>query len=1208
MTARQQEFDLTEFEAWLSKQPRSVAAAIALRCSLRALPLLLLHLENDETADAAILKTFRQNNAVFAFVCSGGEFIRASGLTSVSQVTSSENPAVVSGYQSADSAFASPETTKGSVDPRFNETQDDAIRTLAIRATLNAIYIDSDYNGSAYEKDVLQLYEGLPADALVQSALWPDAYMPDDVLKMWEELKARLLEGGPDWDVWTLWYEQRLAGQQLRDLTLEIARIALPDPMWMDGASAVNPEIANLQELFDKDGPEAVEARMNELHSRSSGEETRLSSNGTQTEAEVSSEVDTSGQSETEETATLPRVWILQFNPEDWTSAPDVLNTGETLPWKTAKALPTEMQTNDPVIYWRTRSNGGLVGTGRVTSTELGTQASNDGQRRFETEVHEFDQTRLISRKSVIEASGITRKNWQGAVLALPESQALQLDAFLRTQNRPPLFNDSQIQAVAQSSRMQSDAAGSNSQTQADQTAKGTGQGDALVESETSFAPDDAETERDDLGRGILAIALARRLHLIWCRLNDAMWQEAKDPTEFPRRPLYSSAYWTGAGAAELSGDGNDPDSVEQAEGFSGDRSRTNTRAGFVLHLDAPWGGGKTTFANFLARVLNPTGYRHGKNSFLTRRYGNADLTTVFLSDPLPKDGSTTGDGRNWPSSARRPWIVVPFNAWQAQHVTPPWWVFYQSVRKRCFDSVIYEGWDPETVDGEPARKPDWWQRQYLRLRLWLPEIFWRLTSPKIVALISTGVVSLLLFWLLYIFGILELNTNAKGQSSLMFSVGSDKGFGIADGIGLMLTALTGLSFLWGIGACFTESIRPGTDTLAERLSLGNGDPFERFRRHFYKTMKRLKRPVLVVVDDLDRCSPEFIVDLVRGMQTLLRSPRVVFVILGDRDWIERAFEVHHKDMNKVSVGPEQTFGARFVEKAIQMSFILPGLIPDRQKDYVRRLLLGSRANLDTEQTKTFSSETTQNLRVFFQQAVQQPAAPVLDSEALKAQVRSAATTASTATDFSNTSDAKAVPTADLKSALENTEAFDDWFKDEFTIHAATDEEVEAEISHRLEPLADHLPANPRQIKRIINGVTMYNAVAFRQRDWPPDDERWLQLARWIVIMTEWPKTWRLLASYPSLTELLSEQNPKQAYKKLMKNKGFAAELPDSEDATLAEVERIKGDAKLLALLLGNDDSEELDRNAIVDLVSLTPLHSRAAEPEAPSAKKEADK
>ncbi|MDJ0931784.1 MAG: P-loop NTPase fold protein [Breoghania sp.] len=131
--------------------------------------------------------------------------------------------------------------------------------------------------------------------------------------------------------------------------------------------------------------------------------------------------------------------------------------------------------------------------------------------------------------------------------------------------------------------------------------------------------------------------------------------------------------------------------------------------------------------------------------------------------------------------------------------------------------------------------------------------------------------------------------------------------------MGLILSGLTGISVFWAIGALFTESIRPGTNTLAGRLSLGAGDPFERFRKHFYETMERVRRLVLVVVDDLDRCKPEFIVDLVRGMQTLLRSPRVVFVVLGDRDWIERVFEVHHDKMKDINVGSQQTFGSRFV-------------------------------------------------------------------------------------------------------------------------------------------------------------------------------------------------------------------------------------------------------------------------------------------------------
>src|SRR5262245_56905547 len=133
---------------------------------------------------------------------------------------------------------------------------------------------------------------------------------------------------------------------------------------------------------------------------------------------------------------------------------------------------------------------------------------------------------------------------------------------------------------------------------------------------------------------------------------------------------------------------------------------RDNARAAFVMHLDAPWGGGKTTFANFVARVMNPYGFEHGPESFLRVRYGDPktkNLGAVFLQDP-PSDGANPGVGDTLPDDARRPWIIVPFNAWQVEHVSPPWWVFYQTIRKRCFASVLRDGTAP--VDPKAATPP----------------------------------------------------------------------------------------------------------------------------------------------------------------------------------------------------------------------------------------------------------------------------------------------------------------------------------------------------------------------------------------------------------------------------------------------------------------------------------------------------------------------
>lgn len=649
-------------------------------------------------------------------------------------------------------------------------------------------------------------------------------------------------------------------------------------------------------------------------------------------------------------------------------------------------------------------------------------------------------------------------------------------------------------------------------------------------ESNTDFIADDAETERDALGRSILAIGLARRLHRIWRSANEA-----------PSPP-----------AAE------------------------DERAAFVVHLDAPWGGGKTTFANFLARVLNPLAEGRPAD-FLSDRYGEADLGGIFLKDP-PVDEAEADELAKVPPHSRRPWIVVPFNAWQAEHCAPPWWVFYQAIRKHCFRTIRREGdlaWRPPA----PSPPGSWMARLGRLGRLgkrvlgrargidrWpvlvAREYAWRARNPKILSLFATagfgGLMLLLLYWL-GAWGPVE----ARGATTA--------GFVLTSGLGLLAAGLTGITGLWALAALFTESIVPGTNSLAERLSLGSGDPFERFRRHFYRTMADLRRPVMVIIDDLDRCRPDFVVDLVRGMQTLLRSPRVVFVILGDREWIERAFEVHHKAMEKVDVGPEQTFGARFVEKAIQMSFILPAMGDEARLAYVRRVLLGAAPKPGLQSAPGMDPGTAQTVREIVNRESAAPDSDPFDTERIVSRALD---------EVGSRPDSSIADEAALHRQVEQLVG------ETLAINATSSERVEQAVAHQLEALAQHFPANPRQIKRIVNAITVYYAVALQRPGLDPDETFRTQLALWIIMMTEWPETWRLLASFPSLVPILQSDDPLAAVV------AEGADLPGSAEATTKVVGRIVADSDLVALIRGGA-SAPLDPKLVPLLAQLTPLHSR---------------
>ena len=657
-------------------------------------------------------------------------------------------------------------------------------------------------------------------------------------------------------------------------------------------------------------------------------------------------------------------------------------------------------------------------------------------------------------------------------------------------------------------------------------------------EPNTHFVTDDPEVERDELGRGPLAIALGRRLHRIWCRSNGI------------RVP--------GDELVEAGGD---------------------ERSAFVLHLDAPWGGGKTSFANFLARVLNP--FPRGGSAaakFLAERAGGA-VGTIFIDDP-PADGGEGGTAADWAEDGRRPWIVVNFNAWQAEHCTPPWWTFYQAIRKGCFKAVWEEGRDaarPAQASAPP--RPLIEERIWSWAALWRRELMWRLRTPKVISRLST-------------FAVAAVVTAALWQMGLIFRNQTGAlALDTANALGLALVGATTVSGLWSLGALLTESVAPGTDDLAERRSLGGSDPFERFRRHFARTMAAVRRPVMVIVDDLDRCRPDFVVDLVRGIQTLLKSPRVVFVILGDRDWIERAFEAHHAAMSKVNVGPEQDFGARFVEKAIQMSFILPEIAESSQDSYVRRVLIGpggSGAAADAPAPP----EIAQQLRSDYREKVAAAATPEARKQAedeLLEQYRGELEVAAKAEAISEVpGEAAARKLATAAAATAEQQAIK-VLSEERALLAAVDERMGQALLHRLEPLARFFPPNPRQIKRIVNAITMYTAVAYLQMDMDESDPRGVELAIWVIIMTEWPKTWRVLASCPQLADLLAGEEPEAALAAIDESA-----LPGSRESTLRELNRIRADRDLMALITEGDEGRPRLSSASVELfVRLTPLYSR---------------
>jgi len=621
-------------------------------------------------------------------------------------------------------------------------------------------------------------------------------------------------------------------------------------------------------------------------------------------------------------------------------------------------------------------------------------------------------------------------------------------------------------------------------------------------EAEIAFIGDAPESEDDYLNRGDLAFILAARLNRIWSGINKA-----------------------------------------------GHRKRSklddSSNKSFVVHIDAPWGGGKTSFANYLVRILNP--------------YRDRDDSPAWLQS-LPLH-----DKNAWPDDFRRPWHVVTFNAWQHQHIDPPWWCFYQAIRRQSFRSVRTlaparqtkelnkKRWIPPDPPGE--NKLHGRLYGHLRwLRLWRMELVWRLFNPKTALLILTFLLTVVAAMVL--------------QQKDLFDPGVIKtaligGDGATKSIPSLLTTavvvlLGGATALWSLFSAVTDTLLPGTPDAAKNYALGSGDPLERFRRHFDRIISFLKRPVIVVVDDIDRCKPDFVVALLQGMQTIFRSPRVVFVLLGDRDWIEKAFAKVHEAMVDIDVGPEHTFGGRFVEKTIQLSLVLPDITEDTRTEYVRNTL--GVGPLHSEAPTEEDKATLRSLEGDLESAL-------ADRETLRRDER----------------------TADLRrraeeSGLEDSarDAFLNKLNRDTALRSAADERAQKAAQHRLVPIADVLPSNPRQIKRIINGVAIFQEIGRRIHGIQPESKDWCNLALWVVVMNEWPRTWATLTRYPLLIDRVQDKNGKQ------KIEGLKAETEKEW------IDSIKSKPGLMSILNFNRDDEPwsqagLDAAAIKKLSEIMP-------------------
>lgn len=528
----------------------------------------------------------------------------------------------------------------------------------------------------------------------------------------------------------------------------------------------------------------------------------------------------------------------------------------------------------------------------------------------------------------------------------------------------------------------------------------------------------------------------------------------------------------------------------------------------FMLHLFGPWGAGKSTLLNLLRKELQD-------------------------EDPAKNPV---------------PWVFIEFNAWKNSHLDPPWWhlldrvyreiadgdprfrtgqapstplgVWFMLMRTRVLNwirDVPLRAWERTGARaghswGTSAQTPDepcWLKSLYTSVASWtrssrlrVSETLWRLRAGRswgTLCAITAGV----------LLGLALIVTP--------FVLDGDDGGGGIPWVET-LSGLVGLGLsVWAVSRGLVGSLIGGSGRAAEAFTLRAHDPMERIRDRFGELVRASGRPVAIVIDDLDRCSAEYVVGLLEGVQTLFRDPPVLFVVAAERRWIATSFETVYPEHSADHDRPGHRLGYRFVEKLFQLSAPVPRLSETMRDRYWDHLLRVEQGEEDVIEEQRLRAERAMQVGDSAQ-AVK----AILDEQ------------------LGRSGDDK-LPEVVLREAA---------------VKRLSSREVRDSLDHVLRPYARWLEPNPRAMKRLVNMYAVQSVALILEET----DFEISKLVRWLQLGSRWPLLVEHLERVPEHVELAGDALDEQI-----------SELEGTEDKSAAR------QVELLRLLRMSDVREMLD-------------------------------
>lgn len=354
-----------------------------------------------------------------------------------------------------------------------------------------------------------------------------------------------------------------------------------------------------------------------------------------------------------------------------------------------------------------------------------------------------------------------------------------------------------------------------------------------------------------------------------------------------------------------------------------------NTKPPLTISIQAPWGGGKTSLMRMIQKHLDPKAFKKEKQE---ARQPRGDLTVRQTLEEIKSwiQNKTQEKLPLVPEDKERKRLTVWFNAWKYESTNQVWAGLVDAIMQQIAARL------------NPVERERFWLRLNLR----------RVDADKIRHKIYERVFSYcwrnVRKWLLGIFSFILILVGTT-------IVGAYTRHGLIQNLswsGLVLSALTGII---ATGIEFQRAKKkveeePAAVSLNKYLNIPNYNTSLGFIHHVEADLRRVldsvperdkENGIVIFIDDLDRCSPAKVGQVIEGVNLFLAGdlPKCVFVLGMDAEMVAAALQVAHKDMiSYLPTDADIPIGWRFMNKFVQLPFIIPPVVEGDLTRYITAL------------------------------------------------------------------------------------------------------------------------------------------------------------------------------------------------------------------------------------------------------------------------------